>query len=78
MSQESSRPNDFAQSLCRRELLRRSGMGLGLIGLAGVLADDKLLGMNTSAIAGSPGFRGSLAPRAPHFAGKARQVVHLF
>ena len=31
-------PNDFP--LTRRELLRRGGMGFGLIGLAGVLADD--------------------------------------
>ncbi len=29
--------------LTRRELLRRGGMGLGLLGLAGVLADDRRL-----------------------------------
>jgi hypothetical protein len=55
--------------LTRRELLRRGGMGLGLIGLAGVLADDGRL----LAAADNP-----LAPKKPHFPGKARRVVHLF
>jgi hypothetical protein len=50
----------------RRELLTRSGMGLGALGLASVLGDS--------------GFAadGPLAPKRPHFAAKARRVVHFF
>jgi hypothetical protein len=51
--------------LTRRDLLRRTGLGMASLGLAGLLADD--------AGAASP-----LAPRKPHFPGKAKRVVHLF
>ena len=50
----------------RRELLQRSGLGLGALGLAGVLAD-------AGHAAESP-----LAPKAPHFPGKAKRVIHFF
>ncbi len=53
----------------RRELLRRSGIGLGMLGLAGVLADDR-------AMAGSSD--NPLSPKSPHFPGKAKRVLHLF
>ncbi len=59
-----------ALGLTRRDLLRRGGMGLGLLGLAGVLADD---GRLSAAADISP-----LAPKKPHFPAKARRVVHLF
>ena len=58
----------------RREMLRRCGTGLGLIGLATLLADD--------ARGAEPSPRETstqpLAPRAPHFPAKAKHVVHLF
>jgi hypothetical protein len=57
--------------LTRRELLRRSGMGFGGLALGGLMAQAGLL--PSAARAGSP-----LAPRAPHFAPKAKRVVHLF
>jgi uncharacterized protein DUF1501 len=57
--------------LSRRELLQRSGMGLGLLGLAGVLAADGSLSAAPSAV-------NPLAPRQPHFRPRAKQVVHLF
>jgi hypothetical protein len=55
-------------------------MGFGLLGLAGVLAEDRALGGVPAAGSGSSPFRslGPMAPKAPHFPGKARQVVHLF
>src|SRR5262245_55249293 len=59
--------------LTRRELLRRGGMGMGLLGLAGVLGDAGLLRAEPAPRAGEP-----LAPRGPHFAPRARRVVHLF
>src|SRR5437764_3857286 len=57
--------------LSRRELLQRSGMGLGMLGLIGTL--------DAAAVADAPGSRkNALAPKKPHFAPKAKQVVHLF
>ncbi len=53
-------------SLTRRDLLRRAGMGLGLLGLATLLDEDARASL------------GPLAPRKPHFPGKAKRVVHLF
>jgi hypothetical protein len=55
--------------LTRRELLCRSSLGLGFLGLAGVLAADR---------AASASDLHPLAPKQPHFPGKAKQVVHLF
>src|SRR4029079_10189880 len=68
----------------RRELLRRSGMGLGLLGLAGVLQQGGLLGADAiSAISGksgdeTAGYQNPLAERRPHFPAKAKRVIHLF
>src|SRR5258708_27990785 len=56
--------------LSRRELLARCGTGLGMIGLASVLAGDGRL-----AAAPSPT---PLAPKSPPFPGKAKRLVHLF
>ncbi len=60
--------------LTRRKMLARSGLGFGMLGLAGVLAADGA--MPQVADASTSG--GALAPKHPHFAGKAKQVVHLF
>jgi hypothetical protein len=56
--------------LTRREVLARSGAGFGLLGLAGLLAEQGAEAATTDL---KP-----LAPRAPHFRAKAKQVVHLF
>ncbi|MEX0977708.1 MAG: DUF1501 domain-containing protein, partial [Pirellulales bacterium] len=60
--------------LSRREMLSRSGLGFGMLGLTGVLAADGVLAPEARAASAS----GALAPRNSHFVGKARQVVHLF
>ena len=62
--------HEFDAPLSRRAMLTRSGMGFGMLGLAGVMAAD-------GALAASP-TGGALAPKRPHFAGKAQRVVHLF
>ena len=61
--------------LTRRELLGRGGMGFGLLGLAGLMEGEEALAetVRTGATDLQP-----LAPRSPHFAAKAKQVVHLF
>ncbi|WP_149112622.1 DUF1501 domain-containing protein [Limnoglobus roseus] len=51
----------------RRELLARTGTGLGALGLASLLAQD------ATAEAASP-----LAPKVAHFPAKAKHVIHLF
>ncbi len=60
----------------RRQFLRDCGVGLGKIALAGLMGGHfagRTMGMETNPVADNP-----LAPRAPHFAGKARRVIHLF
>lgn len=60
-------------AVSRRELLHRCGMGMGWVGLAGVLTQaDSLAG------AQNVPSDGPLAPRSPHFPGRAQRVVHLF
>jgi hypothetical protein len=55
--------------LNRREMLARAGTGFGMLGLASLLADDRLLADDAG---------GSLAPKSPHFSGKAKRVIHFF
>src|SRR5436190_8271526 len=52
----------------RREFLNRAGSGLGVVGLAGLLA-----GQNPRADLTNP-----LAPKAPHFAARAKSIIHLY
>ncbi len=56
----------------RRELLQRSGLGLGALGLAGLLSDEGQLA------AATPGATSPMAPRAPHFPARAKHVIHIF
>lgn len=63
-------PFESPFSISRREVLRRSGLGLGSLGLAGILGDDRVLGAG--------GVRGPLSPRDAHFPGKAKRVIHFF
>jgi hypothetical protein len=65
-----------AAALCpatRREFLRRSGVGRGTLALAGVLADD------SNRLSAAPdGHPDPMHPRPPHFAPRAKAVIHLF
>lgn len=58
-----------SHQLNRRELLRRSGLGLGSLGLASLLSDDNEL---VSAD------QGLVHKKSPHFPGKAKRVIHFF
>src|SRR4051794_34370677 len=55
----------------RRQALARIANGFGLVGLAGLLADEAARA--APAAAGNP-----LAVRPPHFAAKAKRVIFLF
>jgi len=61
--------------LTRRDWLRRAGGGLGLLGLAGLLADEGLLVQPASAatITGDP-----MSPRPSQFPARAKSVIWLF
>jgi hypothetical protein len=59
-----------AGRLTRRQLLGRCGAGFAALALPDLFQQAGLL-------QAAPG-RGPFAPRAPHFPGKARRVVHLF
>lgn len=61
-------------SLSRRHFLQDCGVGLGKIALAGLLTDS-LAGRLR---AGSLPSTDPLAPRSPHFEGRAKRVIHLF
>ena len=58
-------------AVTRRHFLRDCGVGLGKIALAGLLTDA--LGGRGLCSTTHP-----LAPRPPHFPGKAKRVIHLF
>src|SRR3954453_14418243 len=58
----------FTPVLTRRDLLRQSAGGFGLLALADLLSRSEAAGTN-----GNP-----LAPRAPHFTPRAKQVLFLF
>ncbi len=60
--------------LTRRDFLCRSGMGFASLGLANLMASQGLL----SAATGADRSASPLAPKGPHFAPKAKRVIHLF
>src|SRR5579875_54495 len=60
--------------LTRRDFLCRSGMGFASLGLASLMASQGLL----STAAGADRSTSPLAPKGPHFAPKAKRVIHLF
>lgn len=57
----------------RRDMLKRCGTGLGMLAAGAILAEEQSAHANEPSKAKLP-----LAPRSPHFAAKAKHVVHLF
>src|SRR5271168_2788424 len=63
-----------AAAVARRHFFRECGIGVGKIALAGLLTDAL-----TAKTFSSPGDgHNPLAPKSPHFAPKAKRVIHLF
>ena len=58
------------QAATRREFFTRAGSGLAGIALAQMLHQDGLLAATGSA--------DPMAPKQPHFPGKAKRVIHIF
>ena len=61
----------------RRDFLRRTGSGMGMLALAGLLNEQGLLGAPVSANPGNLSLN-PLAPRPSHFPAKAKSVIWLF
>ena len=61
----------------RRDYLRRAGGGMGLLGLAALMADEGLLVTPARAALGK-GPTDPMMPRAPHFPARAKNVIWMF
>jgi hypothetical protein len=61
--------------LTRRQFLNRVGMGMGALSLATLIDPAHLVAASGTTV--SPGTN-SLAPRPPHFPGKAKSIIHIF
>ena len=59
----------------RRDFLCRCGMGFGMVSLANLLAPEVLSAALTESDTKS---NSPLAPKSPHFPGKAKRVIHIF
>jgi hypothetical protein len=66
---------DGSLPLSRRELLRRSGFGIGSLAFASLLAGN---GELAAAPGGQDTADSPLSARTPHFAPRARRIIHLF
>src|SRR6516225_9903700 len=63
-------PRQAQWHLARREFLFGCANGIGTVALASLLASDGLLAAEKA--------DGPLAPRAPHFAPKAKRCIYIF
>jgi hypothetical protein len=59
--------------LTRREFLLRCGIGFGALGFAAMVGPNAFADTASGVDVNNP-----LAPRAPHFPGKAKRVIHIF
>ncbi|MCA9041161.1 MAG: DUF1501 domain-containing protein [Planctomycetaceae bacterium] len=71
MNHHQHKPSEFP--LNRREWLARSGMGLGTLGLAGLIANPAQAAPAESILPTSP-----MTGKSPHFAPRAKHVIHIF
>ncbi|MDA1275521.1 MAG: DUF1501 domain-containing protein [Verrucomicrobia bacterium] len=69
MTPQNSNP---LQDQTRRQFFGRCGMGLGSIALASLLSENRLNA------APDPRFQNPLAPRQPHLAPKAKNIIYMF
>jgi hypothetical protein len=66
-----------AQALTRRHFLGQSGIGLGSVALASLLADDSAQAKEATSAQDSASSH-PLAPKPTHFKAKAKRVIYLF
>ena len=73
MNYERELRSEAAKYITRRWFFQQCGVGLGSIALGSMLGTGRALGAPAKPAAAHP-----LAPRQPHFAGKAKRVIYLF
>lgn len=67
------------REITRRHFFANTGVGLGSVGLASLLAKDSLLAAPAASSSGdSARLTNPMAPRDGHFPAQAKQVIHLF
>ena len=67
------------RTLSRRDFLFRAGEGVSGVALAALMAEQGLLAKeNANACANAEGVESPLAPRAPHYPPRAKNVISLF
>lgn len=66
-----------AATWSRRDWLRRTGCGFGMLGLVGALSDEGLLSQSRAGDLGARALQ-PLAEVAPHFPARAKRVIWLF
>jgi hypothetical protein len=66
-------PNPADRFLTRRGFLSRCGMGMGSLALANMIGETAAFAADANSTALNP-----LSPRKPHFAPKAKRVIHIF
>ena len=65
--------------LTRRDFVRRTGMGMGMLALGGILGESGIFGPAGAVAAEQISSTNPLAARTPwHFAPKAKRVIHIF
>ena len=62
----------------RREFLWETGAGFGAAALTGLLSADGFFDSSATAAGSKTAFTNPMAPRKPHFPGKAKSVIFLF
>jgi hypothetical protein len=70
--------NVFAPPHTRRDFLTKCGTGFGMMGLTGLMSGEGLLPSAQAARPTSAATFNPMATRSPHFAPKAKRVIHLF
>jgi len=72
-------PNPEHLFLTRRDFVRRTGMGMGMLALGGLLGERGIFGPAGAVAAPQISGTNPLAARKPwHFAPKAKRVIHIF
>ncbi|MEE3054859.1 MAG: DUF1501 domain-containing protein [Planctomycetota bacterium] len=61
--------------LGRREMLRRTGVGMGSLGLIGLLSGSRTL---AGSVPGRPDSASPLLARPPHFSPRAKSIIHIY
>ncbi|MDG3008222.1 DUF1501 domain-containing protein [Paludisphaera mucosa] len=69
---------DYRPPLSRRQAIQRLGTGFGMLGLSAMLDEAGLMGLTAARASTPEAPRTPLAPRPPHFAPRAKRVIHIY